>query len=60
MTKKTRSKMMKDEFSASYMKKKTEPPLKNRLIDYYHDEERNSNVDDYPSVYMTLQQSSGE
>ena len=42
------------------MKKKTVPPLKSRLIDYYQDEERNANVDDYPSVHMTLQLSFGE
>ena len=54
LTKKTRSKTTKDEFSASYMKKKTVPPKESRLIDYYQDEERNANVDDYPSVHTTL------
>ena len=36
------------------------PTEKNGLIDYHQDEERNANADDYPSVHMTLQQSSGE
>ena len=40
--------------------KEDSTPLKSRLIDYYQDEERSANVDDYPSVHMTLQQSSGE
>ena len=70
--------MTKDEFSASYMKKKSrkednerwifcflyekrrQDPAKNGLIDYYHDEERNPNVDGYPNAHMTLWQSSGE
>ena len=51
---------MKDEFFASYLQKKNSTPLKNRLTDYYQDEERNDNVDDYPSVHTTWQQSSGE
>ena len=46
-------------FSASYMKRR-QNPTKNGLIDYYHDEERNANVDDYLGVHTTLQQSSGE
>ena len=54
LTKKTRSKKIKDECSSSCMKKKTVPLLKSRLIDYCQDEERNANVDDYPSVHMTL------
>ena len=60
LTKKTRSKMIKDEFFASYLKKKNITPLKSRLTNYYRDEERNANVDDYPSVHMALWQSSGE
>ena len=47
---------MKDEFFASYLKKKNSTPLKNRLTDYYQNEERNANADNYPSVHMTLQQ----
>ena len=46
--------MMKDKFSASYMKKKTVPLLKSKFIDYYQDEERNANIDDYPSAHTTL------
>ena len=52
--------MMKDEFFASYLKKKNSTPLQSRLINYYQDEERNANVDDYPSVHTTLRQSFGE
>ena len=40
--------------------KEASTPLRSRLIDYYQDKEGNANVDDYPSVHMTLQQSSGE
>ena len=36
------------------------PTEKVELIDYHQDEERNDNVDDYPSVHTTLQQSSGD
>ena len=50
---------MKDEFFASYLKKNS-TPLQSRLINYYQDEERNTNVDDYPSVHTTLQQSLGK
>ena len=46
--------MMKDKFFASYLKRKSRIPLQYRLINYYQDEERDVNVDDYPSVHMTL------
>ena len=40
--------------------KRRQYPTKSRLIDYYQDEERNANVDDYPSVHMTPQETFGE
>ena len=61
LTQERRSKTMKDEFYTSYLKKKNSTPTeKVELIDYHQDEERNDNVDDYPSVHTTLQQSSGD
>ena len=58
LTKKRRSKTMKDEFFASYLKKNS-TPLQSRLINYYQNEERDANVNDYPSIHMILRQSSG-
>ena len=52
LTRKTRSKMAKDEFYAFYLKKKMVPPQQSRSIDYYQDEERNTNVYDCPSVHQ--------
>ena len=46
-------------FFASYLKKNS-TPLQSTLINYYQDEERNANVDDYPSVHTILWQSFGE
>ena len=43
-----------------FLSEKEEQYPTTKEINYYQDEERNTNVGDYPSVHTTLQQSSWE
>ena len=47
--KKKRQQMM--NFMPSIWKRRIVPPQQGRSIDYYQDEEKNANIDDWPSVH---------